>query len=314
MGKTDVITKEYMSKPHYFADAFNSSVFGGNQVVKADELSLQEMDVTELGILLNGKAQEIVQKYRDVLKKSVLMYDNTTAFLLLGIENQMDIHYAMPVKNMIYDALNYGQQVRKTAEVHKQEKKLKGAEFLSGFAKTDKIMPVITLTVYYGNEHWDGPRCLKDMFRKNIGKEILEVVNDYKLHIIVPTEIEDFSIFKTDFGKAMEFIAASNNPEAVKKIRANKKFEQVYADTVLLINVCTGSNIKISKGEEVVDVCRGIDMIKAEGREEGRIETESSLWELINKLFIAGRTSDVELASKDIEARKRFYKEFEMME
>ena len=122
MGKTDIITKEYMSKPHYFADAFNSSIFRGKQVVKAEQLSLQEMDTTELGILLEGKVLETVQKYRDVLKKSILMHDGNIAFLLLGIENQSDIHYAMPVKNMIYDALNYGQQVRKTAELHKEKK------------------------------------------------------------------------------------------------------------------------------------------------------------------------------------------------
>ena len=52
------------------------------------------------------------------------------------------------------------------------------------------------------------------------------------------------------------------------------------------------------------------DQAIKEGLEEGR----ASLWELIRKLFDAGRTSDVELASKDEEARKRFYKEFGMID
>ena len=55
MGKLDTITKKYMSRPHYFADAFNSSVFKGKQIVKADELSLQEMDLT---LVLNTKQQK----------------------------------------------------------------------------------------------------------------------------------------------------------------------------------------------------------------------------------------------------------------
>ena len=32
-------------------------------------------------------------------------------YVLLGIENQTRIHYAMPVRNIIYDALQYGKQV-----------------------------------------------------------------------------------------------------------------------------------------------------------------------------------------------------------
>lgn len=48
MGKKDTQTKLYMSDPKHFADAFNSSVFKGKQVVHADSLSLQEMDSTEL--------------------------------------------------------------------------------------------------------------------------------------------------------------------------------------------------------------------------------------------------------------------------
>ena len=35
MSSKDMITKEYMSKRPYFADAFNSCVFDGKQVVKA---------------------------------------------------------------------------------------------------------------------------------------------------------------------------------------------------------------------------------------------------------------------------------------
>ena len=50
------------------------------------------------------------------------------------------------------------------------------------------------------------------------------------------------------------------------------------------------------------------------GKIEGKIEGESLLADLITKLLADGRTSDVELAAKDEEARKRFYKEFGMIE
>lgn len=285
MGKLDTITKEYMSKPQYFADAFNSSVFRGKQIVKADELSLLELDPTELGILVKEDAQDIVKKVRDVLKKSILMNNGKIVFLLLGVENQSEIHYAMPVRNLLYDALNYGQQVNKIASKHRKKKDLKGAEFLSGFSRTDKIMPVITLTIYFGSDDWDAPRSLKEMFIENISEEILNEVDDYKLHLIVPKEIKDFSVFESDFGKAMEFIACCEDPEAIKKLTTDKSFEKVCADTVYLINACTGSDIGISKGEEVVDMCRGIELLKEEVRAEEKMNNAKFIVESIDNLI-----------------------------
>lgn len=288
MGKKDTITKEYMSKPHYFADAFNSSVFGGKQVVKADNLLLQEMDSTELGIVITDDAEDIVQKVRDVLKKSIIMNDGKTAYLLLGIENQSEIHYAMPVKNLIYDALNYGQQVNKIAAKHRKEKDIKDAEFLSGFSKNDKIMPVITLTVYFGGDEWDAPRSLKDMFPEDINEEILKEVDDYKLHLIVPTEIKDFSVFKTDFGKAMKYIAASESLEKIEELSKNVEFERVSSDTVRLINECTNSRIEVSAGEEKVNMCKGFEGYGEMRREEGRAD---GIWETLTDLVQKGLLS-----------------------
>ena len=123
MGKRDTITKEYMSEPQYFADAFNYYIFQGKQVIKPETLKI--LDPTEIGIVFGKKSNEIVQKVRDVLKHCILMEDDKISYLILGIENQTEIHYAMCVKNMIYDALNYGKQVSKIAEQHKKEKDLK---------------------------------------------------------------------------------------------------------------------------------------------------------------------------------------------
>ena len=53
---------------------------------------------------------------------------------------------------------------------------------------------------------------------------------------------------------------------------------------------------------------------KVEGKAEGKAEGENLLGNLITKLFGEGRTSDAELAAKDEEARKRFYKEFGMID
>ena len=42
--------------------------------------------------------------------------------VLIGVENQSDIHYSIPVKNMFYDVMAYGNQVKETAKKHRREK------------------------------------------------------------------------------------------------------------------------------------------------------------------------------------------------
>ena len=48
------------------------------------------------------------QRWRDLLKSVIVKETGDMVYILLGVENQSDIHYAMPVKNMIYDGMNYG--------------------------------------------------------------------------------------------------------------------------------------------------------------------------------------------------------------
>lgn len=157
---------------------------------------------------------------------------------------------------------------------------MKDAEFLSGFSKTDKIIPVISLVVYFGSDKWDGPRSLKEMFPEDIAQEILDEVEDYRLHLIIPSEIEDFTKFKTDFGKAMKYIAASESRSEMSKLREDEMFRTVGADTVRLINECTGSNIGLAEEEEVVNMCNGLkELLEDErmlGKEEGMDELLNS--------------------------------------
>ena len=153
MGITDVITKDYIRQNDVFADACNYLIYGGKAVIDPEDL--KEMDPVERGILSESERHrkdrekpESVQKYRDVLKSAVVMQDDQAAYLIIGIENQTDIHYAMPVRNMIYDALAYGKQVREVAKKHRREHDTETPdEFLSGFTANDRLIPVITITV-----------------------------------------------------------------------------------------------------------------------------------------------------------------------
>ena len=272
MGRKNTITKDYMSVPEHFADCFNHYLYGGKPVIQPEQLRACES--TEFTVIPKDNTVETAEKYRDVLKQCIIMKDDRATYLLLGIENQSDIHYALPVKTMNYDALNYAKQVADIARGHRQKNDIKdGGEYLSGFTRKDKLKPIIGLTVYFGAKKWDGPRSLKEMFEE-LDEGILEYVEDYKVHILVPSEIQDFEKFSTDFGKVMKYIAVSEDKDALAKLQDDVAFQSVDADAVRLLNVCTNSNIKVAEGESKVDMCGGLKALleekESEGREEGR--------------------------------------------
>lgn len=91
IGAADAVTKAYIRKNEVFADAFNYFMYDGEQKIRPEQL--RELDTTEIAILLN--------EYRDLLKSAAIMEDGEAAYVLLGIENQTEVHYAMPVRNML---------------------------------------------------------------------------------------------------------------------------------------------------------------------------------------------------------------------
>ena len=281
MGKSDIITKMYMKDPQHFADAFNYYAFHGQEVVRAEEL--KETDPTELAIIATEKGKEFVQKYRDVFKKCILMEDEKFAYLMMGIENQTDIYYALPVKNMIYDALEYGRQVRERAKEHRELRDTRGEEFLSRFKKEDKLKPVITLVVYWGTKEWDAPRSLKEMF-EDVEEEILQFVSDYKVNLIVPKEIEDFSKFHTELGKAMKYISVADQESVLENVAKEEKYRIIDSDTALLLKEVTGLEVNIKEEEKKVDMCKALQDMTDRARGEGyRLEFEKSVKRMYGK-------------------------------
>lgn len=132
MADKDTVTKEYMQDSAAFADAFNFLLYDGRQVIRPEQL--KPIDTTAVALPYGEDRQPVpIQKYRDVLKMVTAMEDENAAYLLLGIENQSQVHYAMPARNMLYDALQYVAQAEDTAKSHRQgsEKAASGAEFLS---------------------------------------------------------------------------------------------------------------------------------------------------------------------------------------
>jgi hypothetical protein len=277
MGKLDILTKEYMKRPSIFADVFNQYIYKGCQVILPDRLV--ELDTTEIVIPYGGgQASVPVQKYRDVSKMLTAMTDGRAAYCILAVENEGKINYAMPVKNGLYDFINLAGQVTKSAVIHKasSDKSVKptGDEFLSGFWKSDRLLPVMTVVVYFGSEMWDGPMCLSEMYT-DCDAELLKYVADYRINLITPMNLTDHEIdgFQTGMREIMRYIKYSNDRKAIDSIlKTDRRFKSVERRAVEIINAATNSKIKFEQGKETVDMCLAIQEMREESRNEGRIE------------------------------------------
>ena len=272
LSAKDSMAKEYFADNARFADLCNNILYGGREVILPE--NLKERDTTEVLTALGLDKKTIaMQKLRDIFKNASIKYTGKSYVVLIGVENQSDIHYAIPVKNMFYDVMAYGNQVKETAKKHRKEKDTATSdEFLSGFTKTDKLIPVITITVYLGTKEWDGPRKLSDMFG-DVDEELLPFIPDYRINLLAPREITDFTGFRTSIRQLFEVLQNAYDKEKMQEVLQNdEKFSKVDRETVEAINLFAGTDIDIDEKEEVIDMCKAWEDQKNEGRELGREE------------------------------------------
>ena len=234
MGQGNAAVKQWMSNRNRFADLFNAIVFQGEQVVLPEELELTE---TETDLLLKEKSGTIkeVQRHRDI----AMRWKKGAQFVLLACENQQRVHYAMPIRNMLYDSLSYTAQVK---QMHpKKREKLSRDEFLSKFSKTDKIYPVITLVLYYGENPWDGGLDLYGMFQSEQllrEKRILQqYIPNYKINLVEPGNMENFERFQTDLHEIFGMLRyRSNKNELLEYVQKKENyFRNVDEETYYVI-------------------------------------------------------------------------------
>jgi len=263
LGAKDIKSKKYLADNSRFADLFNYKLYNGKPVIHPDDL--QERDTTELLDVFDVDKKQIqTQKWRDILKSAIIKSTQQAFYVLLGLENQTEIHYAMPVKAMLYDAMSYEKQINKAGKTHEQLKdKMTSAEFLSNFKKTDRLTPIVTLTLYWGADEWDAPTHLHQMFGE-MDEYLKQFIPDYHINLVAPNQIQNFEKFKTELGQTLEFIKYSADTPHFKMMLSKLKNQKLSNETVSVINLFTGAKIKLNEKEEVTDVCLAIEEIKQE--------------------------------------------------
>ena len=270
----DTVLKNYWNNNEQFADLFNAALFKGKTVIKPDELV--DVDTEESTILEHREYAESMKAARDnikICKKSTTL---CVEFVLLGLESQEHIHYAMPMRVMGYDYASYKKQYDNNAKQYQKASGLSQDEYLSRMRKTDKFIPAITVVVYYGEKEWDGAKSLHDML--NIPKEMTKYVNDYKLFLVYAMEnnLLLHNINNKDLFNLLEIILDTKLPKNKKKENIIRYSEDHTIDKSVSMTVAGATNMKLDysllrKGDN--QMCTFWEEIAKEGEARGIVET-----------------------------------------
>lgn len=277
--KPDTVLKNYWNNNEQFADLFNAVLFGGEQVISPDEL--EDADTEESSVLEHREYAESIKASRDSIKICKKSLTHGVEFVMLGLESQEHIHYAMPMRVMGYDYGTYKKQYDRNAKKYQTKDGMTDDEYLSRMKQTDRFTPVITIVVYYGDNPWDGATTLHGML--NIPDKMKPFVNDYKMLLVEArqnnlifhnmTNIAFFDMLKVVLDKSI------TKNEAKEKVIEYALEHNV--DKTVVMTVAGATNRKIDynalskKGD--VNMCTLFDEIEKEGKAEGIIETAIDL-------------------------------------
>ena len=203
-------------------------------------------------------------------------------FVIIGIENQDEMDYGLPLRNMHYDVINYQKQMAKIRkEVRANAKGLEPGEYMYGFKKESKLRPLVTFVLYTGKEEWEGPKHLHDMLNfTNVPDKLKEMVPDYKINVIDVRKFENTEVFHTDVRQVFDFIRCSEDKKKLVKLVENDVYYTQMDEEAFDVVTKYANAKELIKAKEYLpeggkrNVCKAIkdlmDDSRAEGREEGR--------------------------------------------
>ena len=289
MSKGHTAVNEFLENKVRYADFFNGSLFQGQQMILPEEL---EVIKGESDILVEDKEESTteVHRYRDI----VMRWKKSIYLVVLACETQSEVHYAMPVRKMMYDSLSYQDQIKKKWEEHElkgEVQQLSGAEYLSHFGKADKLIPVITAVFYYGTKEWDGSVDLYGMFAEHgfLEQDVMrKYIPNYWINLIDAENMDNVECFQSDLKEIFGLMKCRKDEQAlIDYMRANENyFRHVDNETYRAIGELLQSKkileteVDKEEMEGEQDMCKALEDMCQHAEEKG---SKLKLKELVEK-------------------------------
>lgn len=284
MGKVDITLNDCLKVNERYADCFNTAI--NYRLLKPEYLS--DMERVLEGTIQYPKLLATYKKERD----GVRGYSGSTGAVcaVVCLENQRDIDFAEVVRHFIYDAYSYNQQLINIRKLHVQEGKMKCSEVggkYRGFGPEDRLMPVLTVCVYYGEKPWNAPTKLLELmdfsgFSEEERRVWREYIHDYEITVLDIRRMTDeqIDVMHSDLKLLFGLLKYSDDKDALLEFM--DKYEQelseiqddLYQAMASLTNTRILDRLRNQKAEKggKQDMCKAIDDLMKDCREEGRKE------------------------------------------
>ena len=272
MQPQNAVSIEFFKNPKRFADLLNGYFFDGTEVVHWE--SIQERDPVLQKI--KGKGTKVSTKANVVDLFRSVEIDGCRIGVFL--QNQTQIHYAMPIRVMNEEAEEYYSQWKILERKHREKKDLKEAEFLSGMGRNDRINPLLILIVYFGEEKWDAAESVQKLFGKVAESEKMrEILTKYPIHILDIRRFENVDNFHTDLKWVVGFLQKAQNGDGLQKyVTENREvFENLEEDTYNLLAIMAKSPMLETLKDDVKNeeggwnMCKALDDMVRDGERRG---------------------------------------------
>lgn len=265
-----------------------------------------------------------MKKYRDI----IMQWKNHATLVLLANESQDKVHYAMPQKVMIYDGMDYEEQIRNQwkhrMEHQKQARRigapiehLTAAEYLSRFRKKDRLIPIISLVFYYGSTPWDGPRDLYDMFQFGGNEEdkaiLKKYLPNYKINLIDAERINNHEIkcFTEDLQVILTMLKYRHTKNELNGYINDHKqyFQNVDYETSQAIKVFLNMKSipsETSERKETINMCEALQEMYDDALKDG---SEKHLIEQVIKKYEKDNSIDeiADMLEENIKTIQQIY-------
>ncbi len=163
--QTDHIIKDFFKDTSRFADLMNAILYGGQDVIKPDELQVMDSNEIFVGKYISK------ERRRDV----IMMWKGKESQAILALEAQNQVDFTMVSRTLLYDALTYNMQDKKS--------------------KNHMLPYVMSIVLFHGEGKWTAKTSLLE--RVNIPEGIKQESNDWKMNVIDIKDL-DYHLLKNE--------------------------------------------------------------------------------------------------------------------
>ena len=275
MGKKEEPMIAYYEDARHFAWLVNGWICRGEEEI--DEAQIKPKNIRLTGKTGSGRTARMRSRYRDVFKE----IGKVKVVLMIGTELQSFVDYSMPVRVMDYDVLEYKDQIQKITSERKAENIAKSGKQkveMSPIQKEDKLIPVITLVLYMGEEPWDVARNLHGLLDfSEVPKKFRNYIPDYRIHVLDVCHTPDERLLEFPKDIATMFLTIKyreNLPTLKKVLKAIPEIGNIEEDTYdVMWNFLDKRMLELKENVQNEDgginMCGAVDQMIAEGMERG---------------------------------------------